>query len=335
MKREQGAAILTALLVVVLATTIVAGLLSSQEIRLKSLDNQRLRDQMNWLGEGALDWARLILKEDLYQTKQVDHLGEVWSIPISETSLADFLKTQALSGTTFSVDQETYFAGHIVDANARFNLTSLIDVANNQPHSGFVTAIKINTEALMMFARILQHVGIDPQFAGAVAQWLLSSHQPLSEERDLPLPPLTVADIKAVIPGITDTQLMALEQMVVLLPQPTALNINTASTEVISTALGLPSDVAQQLVTDRTQRYFSDYSTLSARIKTRVPSWIPVTQRNIDVKTNYFYVLEQLRKKELIMRRYALISRIQSTNNATDVLQMNNGYPLGLSFDGV
>ncbi|HQT82096.1 MAG: hypothetical protein B7Z60_06440 [Ferrovum sp. 37-45-19] len=335
MRRERGAAILAALLVVVLATTIVAGLMASQEIRLKSLDNQRLRDQMNWLSEGALDWVRLILKEDLYQTKAVDHLGEVWAIPISETSLADFLKTRALSGTMFSYDEETFFAGHIVDANARFNLTSLIDTVNDPRQGGFLIATKINLEAVNMFERILLHVGLDPQLSMPVAQWLLNSHRPLGEEQDMPLPILSVPDLRVIIPSISDSQLAALEQLVVLLPRPTPININTASARVLSLTLGIPIELAQQLINDRQQKYFVDYASITSRIKASIPAWTPVTQRNVDVKTDYFFVLEQLRKRELIIRRFALISRIQSINNATQVLHVGNGYPLGLTFDGV
>lgn len=332
--KERGAAILTALLVVVLATTLVAGLLESQEIRMKSLENQRLRDQMNWLGQGALDWVRLILKEDLYQTKEVDHLGEVWSIPISETSLSDFLKTQALSGATLSYDKDTFFAGHIVDANARFNLMSLIETTDKHS-TGFIIATKINPEATTIFARILQSAGLDPQLTSVVAQWLLNSHRSLSEDQDMPLPIETVADLKVIIPTMTDSQISALEQLVVVLPRPSPININTASSDVLSLTLGVPQEVAQELVMERMRSYFTDYNSLVTRIKSRMPSWTPVTQRNIDVKTEYFFVLEQLRKSELIVRRYALISRMQSTNNATEVIQTGNGYPLGLTFDGV
>jgi general secretion pathway protein K len=330
--RQQGAALLAALLVVTLATALVSGLLWREEVRIRTLENQRLRDSAQWLGVGALDWARLMLREDLYQTGNVDQLGEVWAIPINETPLSDFMQTQ---GATMSeADRETWLSGAVVDANSHFNLTSLIEVANPQGDAGWVSATRVNPEAIAIFARLLQSVGLNPEGAGQVAQALLLQRQPIGAEGDNRLPVTCAADLLGIIPGATPDQLAVLGQYTVVLPRPSAVNANTASVMVLAAALGVTLSQAQQLVADRTQSYFPDYGSLTSRIRSRAPQWITVSNRNLSVSTEYFWVVERLRHGRLMLTQQALISRRAGPGNATRVLWIKPGLPDGVSVGG-
>ena len=83
--RERGVAIITALLLTTLAITIVASLFWQQQVQVRSIENQRLQLQTRWILRGALDWGMLILREDQKFSKNVDHLGEPWAVPLAET----------------------------------------------------------------------------------------------------------------------------------------------------------------------------------------------------------------------------------------------------------
>jgi len=64
LSRQRGVAVVTALLLTTLAITIVASLFWQQQVQVRSIENQRLQLQKQWVLRGALDWARLILRED-------------------------------------------------------------------------------------------------------------------------------------------------------------------------------------------------------------------------------------------------------------------------------
>jgi hypothetical protein len=51
---------------------------------------KRSRVQSAWVLTGALDWARLILREDA-RSGGADHLGEPWAVPLQEARLSTFL----------------------------------------------------------------------------------------------------------------------------------------------------------------------------------------------------------------------------------------------------
>jgi len=59
-QRQRGAAIIMALLVVAIAATLVSGLLWRQQIQVRRIENQRLRDQAQWAARSATDWTRFI-----------------------------------------------------------------------------------------------------------------------------------------------------------------------------------------------------------------------------------------------------------------------------------
>lgn len=333
-QKQRGAALLAAMLVVTLATALVSGLLWREHLRVRTLENQRLRDQAQWVGTGALDWARLILREDLYRTQAVDHLGEVWAVPIAETPLSDFLKSRGIDAGSADADPETWLAGSIVDATSRFNLTSLVEVKNPQGDRGWVSASAINLEAVAIFARLLQGLGLDPAGAPLVAQNLLQSRVPLSTLGDAPLPWSGAQDLLGLIPDATPDALAQLALYTVVLPRPTPVNANTASAVVLAAVLGVDQGTAQQLVADRNQAFFEDYETLMTRVRNHASQAVVVSARNLGVSSEYFWVVERLRHGRLSVTQQALVARRAHPGNATQVLWLKPGLPDGVSVGG-
>ena len=73
---ERGAALLVALLTVAMVATLAAAGLWQQWRAAEVESAERQRAQSSWVLSGALDWARLILREDGGSSGNVDHLGE-------------------------------------------------------------------------------------------------------------------------------------------------------------------------------------------------------------------------------------------------------------------
>ncbi len=334
MRTERGAALLAAMLVATLVATLVSGLLWREHVRIRQLENQRLRDQAMWLGTGAVDWARLILREDFFQTRAVDHLGEVWAVPIAETPLSEFLQSQGMGGSAPAGSEETWLAGAIVDAQSRFNLTSLVDVSNPLGDRGWVNAVRINMEAVAIFARLLQSVGLDASGAPIVAQLMLQSHLPQTAVGDTPLPITQAEDLLGVLPGATPDALAQLGALTVVLPRPTPVNANTAPAAVLAAVFAIDPSLAQQLVSDRAQAFFADYGTLVTRVHQRAPQALPANTRSLGVNSEYFWVLERLRHGRIAVTQQALVARRVGPGNLTQVLWLKPGLPDGVDLGG-
>ena len=94
MRRQRGAALLAAMLTVTLVATMAAAALWQQWRSVEIEAAERTRVQSAWLLTGALDWARLILREDA-RSGGADHLAEPWAVPLQEARLSSFLSKDA------------------------------------------------------------------------------------------------------------------------------------------------------------------------------------------------------------------------------------------------
>ncbi|MBC7941516.1 MAG: general secretion pathway protein GspK, partial [Chitinophagaceae bacterium] len=92
-RRQRGAALLTAMIIVTLVATLAAAMVWQQWRAVQVEAAERGRIQAQWILAGAVDWARLILREDARSnnTKDIDHLGEPWATPLAEAKLSSFL----------------------------------------------------------------------------------------------------------------------------------------------------------------------------------------------------------------------------------------------------
>jgi general secretion pathway protein K len=98
MKRQshssRGAALLAAMLTVSLVAMLAAGAAWQQWRTVEVESTERQHAQAQWLLLGALDWARIILREDARSGNAdapTDHLAEPWAIPLQEARLSTFL----------------------------------------------------------------------------------------------------------------------------------------------------------------------------------------------------------------------------------------------------
>ena len=100
LKAQRGAALISAMLVVTLVATLASVALWQQWRHVEVESAERHRVQSSWLLNGALDWSRLILREDAMAGMSgsassgggnSDHLAEPWALPLKEAKLSTFL----------------------------------------------------------------------------------------------------------------------------------------------------------------------------------------------------------------------------------------------------
>ena len=119
--RRRGVALLTAMIVVALIATLASAMLWRQWRSVEVEAAERSRAQASWILAGALDWARLILREDR-RAGGPDHLAEPWATPLAEARLSTFL---AADREHTDDATEAFLSGRISDAQARFNLNNI------------------------------------------------------------------------------------------------------------------------------------------------------------------------------------------------------------------
>ncbi len=309
-RRQRGAAVVTALLVVTLAVVVVSGMLWRQQVQIRSIENQRLLAQAAWIERAAVDWARLILRDDQRRTS-VDQLGEPWAVPIAETRLSDFL------GAALRTDQDgetSFLSGRILDAQARFNLTNLVLWTASESQGRIAT---VDTASLEVYRRLLQTLGLNAALADPTARYLVSAAGGGSDSQRGLRAPDDTHDLLA-IPGYTPEIVEILTPFVDVLPERTLVNANTADAEVLAAVIDkLPLDRARELVRQRDRAYFNNVGDVQTQLRTLAPQADPNTATGtLDVRSHYFLIYGLIRHERASRMQVSLVYRGEVLGNA-------------------
>ena len=288
--RQRGAALLTALIIVTIVVTLAASMIWQQWRAVQVESAERARMQSAWILNGALDWARLILREDA-RSGRPTALTEPWATPLAEARLSTFLAVD----TSHAEDApDAFLSGVISDAQARYNLTSLLDPGG-----------KIVQAELEALERLCQTVGVASDVAARIAAGLRDAQAAGGQgSSSAPLRPRTLAQLTWL--GIDASTIALLEPYVTLLPVRTPVNANTASREVLSAVVnGMDLATAERLVQLR-QR--DPFKTLGA-VQAQLPGLGPLNPQQLAVVSNYFEVRGRLRLENRVLEQRSLVER--------------------------
>jgi general secretion pathway protein K len=295
---EQGSATITALIVVGVAAILMTGLIWRQQLQVRSLENTRDRVQAQWLQRGAVDFARLVLVED-QRASQLDHLGEAWALPLADGRVADFLKNTDVPDEIAAVTLQ----GQLQDAQSQFNLLNLWD-------SQFKS---VQVSGVQQYARLLDALGLDRNLAQLTAQSALQADAPLFELEGL-----------LVLPGYTPALIEQIRPFVTLLPKASAINVNTASPEVLMAAIpGLTRSAAAGLVQQRATRPMKSLDELRALLnKVDSAQGSTIESSGVDVKSQFWLARTEIRLGRGIFISSTLIQRSPSPLPSGDFTQV-------------
>lgn len=287
--RQCGAAILTAMLTVTLVATFAAAALWQQWRTVEVEAAQRSRTQMSWVLTGALDWARLILRED-GRTSQVDHLSEPWALPLAEARLSSFL---AVDKNNTDDALGAFLSGQITDLQGLLNVNNLVQ-------DGKRSAADAKVFARLFSLLNLPQVQLERLTANLLAAGATDASQFMPTRFD-----------QLGWLGVPDATLQALAPYVTLLPGRTTVNLNTAPAAVLVAVLpGLEPGAAQQMVAARA---LSHYPTVADGLKAANLSADKVDSSQLSVASRYFAVRGQLRIADTTVQELSLLDR-QGTN---------------------
>lgn len=300
--RPRGAALLTAMVIVTLVATLAAAMIWQQWRAVQVEAAERARAQAQWILTGAIDWARLILREDA-RTGGPDHLGEPWAVPLAEAKLSTFL---AADKDNTDDAPDAFLSGTITDMQSRYNLRNLV---NTVPGAGGTADVE-----LKVLERLLQVSGARSDLAGVIANGLRQASPPAaaasgvttvtsSTGSDAPLLPERVEQLAWL--GVDADSIARIAPYVTLLPTATPINANTAPKEVLAAVLAIDLSSAERLVQARQRKHFSRLDELRALL----PQGSDLTPTRIGLGSGYFEVRGRLRLDDRIVEERALIER--------------------------
>jgi general secretion pathway protein K len=253
--KSSGAALISALLTVALATMLATQLIAAQSGAIKNLIGRRDLAQARWLARGAAEWARAILSSDA-RTSRIDHLGEQWAIKVPPIPVKSGKNQDVIEGE---------LSGEIAELDGRFNINRLAAAGNAVP------------DQIAVFARLLVLLGSADKEAEKLAQttadWIDSDSVTVDGADEATFygasfdnqPMLGVGTLLKV-PGFSQALLARLQPFLAVLPKRVPLNLNTASAELL--AAELPTfdlAAAQRVVAERVRAPFRDVADFNAR----------------------------------------------------------------------
>ena len=328
---QRGAALISAMLVVTLVATLASVALWQQWKHVEVESAERHRVQSSWLLNGALDWSRLILREDSLArggagssnsgggaggqaNPSTDHLAEPWALPLKEAKLSTFL---AQDQQLREGDPEVFLSGQMTDAQSRINLTNWTEGNDSKGNTQLNETMQI---ALVRLFKVLDLPLIELERLGQA--WRAASQAAKLAKPEVGQALANTAPGTALLPqqitqlqwlGVSRETVQRLAPFVTILPQATPVNLNTASAEVIyAMVLGLDLATAQQFVQQRSRSHFGNLSEAGKALggKTLEARWFAVGSR-------FFEVWGRLRMEDRTHEETALLFR--DTGNVTFV----------------
>lgn len=299
---QRGVAMLMAMLTVSMVAVIATSAVMQQWKVTEVESAERNRLQAQWLLRGALDWSRLLLRQDGIGSADVDDLSEPWALPLQETRLSAFLAAHAgVTNVDASPDaSDAYLSGGMQDLQAKMNLMNLVwdDAGIHARH----------------VQRLFDRLGISRSEFELLRTGLLRANKG-GAEGDAPLMPQVLADLQWL--GIAPVSIGLLEPHATLLPVSSLVNINTASAVVLwASAEQLDWSLATGLVAARAGQRFRTLHDANEFLGANALSGAYFTTRS-----GYFQVQGRVRMESLVTVTQA---QVQRTGVETKVLHVRN-----------
>ena len=214
--RQRGVALITVMLVFVLATLMATQMLRTGYLALRRTGNLIDSTQARYYALGAEELGRQLLAEDAKSApggQNTDNLKERWASPTLQFEFED-----------------GQLELHIEDLAGRFNVNGLVDRTG-----------KAIPREVARFARLLRELDMDPAFAEAAADWIDADGSTTRGGGEtsaygqivFPNAPMVDPSEMRSLPGLDAAAWRRLGPFLAAIPTGTRLNVNTAASEVL------------------------------------------------------------------------------------------------------
>jgi len=284
--KEKGVALITVMLILSLATILAVSMSSRQQLDIHRSANVFNFEQAYQYILGAESWAKQVLLRDGHDNK-TDSLNDDW---------ATVLPPLPIEGGQMS--------GKIEDLQARFNLNNL--VFDGKPQKLYVERFK----------RLLRNLALNEDLAAVIVDWIdfnqTTGFSGAEDNEYLNLTPAyrtanqPMADISELllVKGVDFKIYEKLLPYVCVLKSNTAINVNTASAEVLSSIVkDIRLEEAKTLVEERNKE---TYKKLDDFLQNPLLKEKKVNKEGLSVSSDY-YQLNSIAQIERITVEYTTV----------------------------
>ena len=274
-RRQSGLALLMAMLIVIIATTIAVSIVHEEKFTIRKTAHVHLMDRAALYAFGLEDWAQIYLREDS-EDSDIDSLDENWATGIPGLPI-----------------EGGYLTGYLEDEQARFNINTLVG----------------SEIALTRFKRLCDNLDVDDSFIPALMDWIdadFDIRYPDGMEENYETYRVAnreIVDISELmlVANITPEIFEKLQPHITALPTPTTLNINTMSAEIFK-SLGEDVD-ASIFIEEREDEPYDSVEEFIERLQ------LPIPIEGLSTDTHFFRAYGQVVQGEQVFNMNSLVYR--------------------------
>ena len=284
--KNDGIALISALILIAIATSITTFIFKNQQSKINEINLQRINLQATQIYEGAVDWIKLILDEDL-KFSETDTLDEPWTLKLEKIDIKNFTEDISLQ-SEFS---NAHINGYLIDAERIFNITNLI--LGDSKRKKFY---KKGFENLLNEFSDLEQSQIEKVLLNIEAFSVNSDKFNFNAQKE---------DLIN-ISKIDSTNFAKINQLIIFLPVTSKNNINTMDQLMIKNLCSIDEPDVEQIIRARIVSPFKNKSDLSKRVNS--------IQGNdcvnfLKVSSNYFIVHGLVKIDKVIFNGSSLLDR--------------------------
>ena len=288
--QQKGMAVVVAILLIALATSASALMLSRQDLWSRQVENLATRAQADIVARAGIQAMLQVMMNNPVS----ENLQEI------RAGAATAMTALAVKGVTLNLV--------FTDAQANFNLNNLVrgDQASEPDVQAFRLLLTAANLAPDLVNAVIDEIDSDSEArlpGGAEDLDYLAMDPP----RRAANRPMTDATHLVRLKGYTPDAVSLLLPYVTALPEPTLINVNSASAEALmALAPGLDMETAKQLVAAREKTPFADTNAF----RTQLPAGVTMTSIiPVGVTSRYFVVVSSARAGRIEVTYQALIGR--------------------------
>ncbi|MCK5723004.1 MAG: type II secretion system minor pseudopilin GspK [Gammaproteobacteria bacterium] len=301
--QEKGVALITVMLILALATILAVSMSSRQQLDIHRSANVFNFEQAYQYELGAEFWAKQILIRD-QKDNEIDSFEDDW---------ATVLPLLPIEGGQMK--------GQIEDLQARFNINNL--VLDGKPQKLYIDRFK----------RLLRNLDLNEDMSAVIVDWIDSNEQigfsGAEDSEYLNLSPAyraanqAMSDVSELL-LIKDVDFESYEKLrpfVCVLKSNTAINVNTASAEVLSSIVkDITLEDAKSLVEDRKKEI---YEKLESFLQHPLLKQKKVNNEGLSVSSNHFQLNSTVQIERISVEYTTILNR--ESNGSVRVLKRSRG----------